>query len=103
MPTRSVRFLVEITVELPAALRDPASPERARLLAAELERGVELRRAGVIESIWRVPGGLRNVGVWRAADADELHEAIRSLPLAEHLRPAVTPLAEHPIEREVTK
>jgi muconolactone D-isomerase len=98
-----VRFLVEITVELPDALRDPENEERARLLAAELERGVDLCRAGVIESIWRVPGGLRNVGVWQAADADELHEAIRSLPLAEHLRASVTPLAQHPIEREVAK
>jgi muconolactone D-isomerase len=98
-----VRFLVEITVELPPELRDGQSERRAQLLAAELERGVELKRAGVIESIWRVPGGLRNVGVWQAADADELHEAIRSLPCAEHLRAEVTPLAQHPIEREVAK
>lgn len=98
-----MRFLVEITVDLPPALRDPGSEERSRLLAAELERGVELRRAGVIESIWRIPGALRNVGVWQVGDADELHEAIRSLPLAEHIRAAVTPLAEHPIEREVEK
>jgi muconolactone D-isomerase len=98
-----MRFLVEITVELPPPLRDPESEERARLLAAELERGVELRRAGVIESIWRVPGGLRNVGVWEAADATALHDAIRSLPLAEHLRVEVTALAEHPIEREASR
>jgi muconolactone D-isomerase len=98
-----MRFLVEITVELPAELREPQSERWARLLAAELERGVELRRAGVIESIWRVPGGLRNVGVWQTADATELHDAIRSLPCAEYLRAEVTPLAEHPIEREVAK
>jgi muconolactone D-isomerase len=98
-----MRFLVEITVELPADLREPQSERRARLLAAELERGVELKRAGVIESIWRVPGGLRNVGVWQAADATELHDAIRSLPCAEYLRAEVTPLAEHPIEREVAR
>jgi muconolactone D-isomerase len=98
-----VRFLVEITVELPVEMRDPESGRRAELLAAELGRGVELRRAGVIESIHRVPGGLRNVGVWQAADADELHEAIRSLPLAEYLRAEVTPLAEHPVEREMAK
>jgi muconolactone D-isomerase len=98
-----MRFLVEITVELPADLREPQSERRERLLAAELERGVELKRAGVIESIWRVPGGLRNVGVWQAADATDLHEAIRSLPCAEYLRAEVTPLAEHPIEREVAR
>lgn len=98
-----MRFLVEITVELPTELREPQSERRARLLAAELERGVEQKRAGVIESIWRVPGGLRNVGVWQAADATELHDAIRSLPCAEYLRAEVTPLAEHPVEREVAK
>jgi muconolactone D-isomerase len=96
-----MRFLVEITVELPVELRDARSERRAELLAAELERGVELKRAGSIESIWRVPGGLRNVGVWQAADATELHEAVRSLPLAEYLRAEVTPLAEHPVEREI--
>ncbi len=96
-----MRFLVEITVELPEELRAPDSERRAELLRAELERGVELRRAGTIESIWRVPGGLRNVGVWNAADATGLHEAISSLPLANFLRVMVTPLAEHPIEREV--
>src|SRR5690242_8201593 len=98
-----MRFLVEITVELPAALRESHSERRAQLLAAELDRGLELKRAGVIESIWRVPGGLRNVGVWQVADATELHEAIRSLPCAEYLRAEVTPLAEHPIERDVAK
>ena len=96
-----MRFLVEITVELPPGLRDPANERRAELLAAELERGVELRRAGTIAAIWRVPGQLQNVGLWEAEDATELHEAITSLPLASYLRVDVTPLAEHPIEREV--
>jgi muconolactone D-isomerase len=96
-----VRFLVEITVELPAELRDPRSERRAALMRAELERGVELRRTETIESIWRVPGGLRNVGIWEAADATGLHEAISSLPLFDFLRVEVTPLAVHPIEREV--
>lgn len=98
-----MRFLVEITVELPPELRDPESERRASLLAAELERGVELRRAGTIESIWRVPGELRNVGIWQAADATELDEAISSLPLANWLRVEVTPLAQHPIERKLAE
>jgi muconolactone D-isomerase len=96
-----MRFLVEITVELPPELRDPASERRAELLAAELERGVELRRAGTIEAIWRIPGELRNAGIWVAADATALHEAIVSLPCAPWFRVQVTPLAEHPIEREI--
>jgi len=96
-----MRFLVEITVDLPAELRDPRSDRRAELLAAELARGIELRRAGTIESIWRVPGELRNVGVWNTADATALHEALASLPLATWMRVAVTALADHPIELEV--
>lgn len=96
-----MQFLVEIVVNFPPALRDPDSAERKALLAKELARGVELRRAGSIERIWRVPGGLRNVGIWAAADATELHELIASLPLYSWIEASVTPLAQHPIEREV--
>jgi muconolactone D-isomerase len=98
-----MRFLVEITVELPPDLRDPESERRAQLLEAELERGVELHRAGTIEAIWRVPGEMRNVGIWQAADATELHEAIVSLPLSPWFRVKVTPLAEHPVERKAAE
>jgi len=98
-----MRFLVEITVELPPELRDPDSERGVQLLAAELERGVELRRAGTIEAIWRVPGEMRNAGVWQAADATALHEAIVSLPLSPWFRVKVTPLADHPVERKATK
>jgi muconolactone D-isomerase len=96
-----MRFLVEITVDLPAELRDPQSDRRTELLAAELARGVELRRAGTIEWIGRVPGELRNVGIWNAVDAASLHEALVSLPLATWMRVDVTALADHPVELEV--
>jgi len=98
-----MRFLVEIAVEFSPELRDPENPRRAELLARELERGVELRRAGSIERIWRVPGGLRNVGIWVAADATELHGLIASLPLYPWIKATVTPLAEHPVEREAAR
>jgi muconolactone D-isomerase len=91
-----VKFLVEIEVQLPGAMPDD---ERERLLAAELERGRELVEAGAIWAIWRVPGGLRNVGVWEAPDATALHELIASLPLYRWLRSDVTPLADHPLGR----
>lgn len=91
-----MEFLVQISVELPAEL---APESRARLREEELARGRELREAGVIRAIWRVPGGLRNVGIWEAEDATALHEAIESLPLFPWLVAEVTPLAEHPIDR----
>jgi muconolactone D-isomerase len=90
-----VDFLVEIAVSLPP---DMDADRRSALLAAELERGRELRRSGTLQRIWRVPGALRNVGIWRAADATELHEAIASLPAFPWLRATVTPLAQHPVE-----
>jgi muconolactone D-isomerase len=89
-----VDFLVEITVELPAQMPEP---ERQRLRDAELERGRELRAAGAIRLIWRLPGRQANVGIWSAADASELHRLIESLPLFPWLRVEVTALAEHPL------
>jgi muconolactone D-isomerase len=91
-----MEFLVAIDVRLPGALPER---ERAELRAAELERGRELVEAGVIAAIWRVPGALRNVGIWEAADATELHEHLSSLPLFPWLTADVTPLAEHPLQQ----
>jgi muconolactone D-isomerase len=91
-----LKFLVAIEVRLPGTLPEP---ERGELLAAELERGRELVDAGVISAIWRIPGALRNVGVWEAADATELHEHLAALPLFPWLTAEVTPLAEHPLQR----
>ncbi|HEY2639118.1 MAG TPA: muconolactone Delta-isomerase family protein [Streptosporangiaceae bacterium] len=90
-------YLVDIKVRLPGGL--PAD-ERQRLLAAELRRGKELRANQAIQRIWRVPGALRNVGIWSATDATELHELISSLPLFPYMEVAVTPLAVHPVESE---
>jgi muconolactone D-isomerase len=90
-----VEFLVSIEVRLPP---DMPAERRAALLEAELERGVALQRAGAIVRIWRIPGAQRNVGVWRAGDATELHELISSLPAYPYISASVTPLAVHPVE-----
>ena len=86
---------MEIDVRLPATLGET---ERAELLDAELERGRQLVEAGVIRAIWRIPGAIRNVGIWEAADATELHEHITSLPLFPWLTAEVRPLAVHPLQ-----
>lgn len=91
-----MEFLVQISVALPAELSEL---ELEALRAEELRRGRELREAGSIRSIWRVPGGLRNVGIWSAADATELQGLLESLPMYRWLSAEVTPLAVHPIER----
>lgn len=90
-----MEFHVAITIRLPG---DLTVERRAELLAAELERGRQLRAEGTIERIWRVPGGLRNVGIWHGADAGALHDAIASLPCYPWLEADVIALAPHPVE-----
>lgn len=92
-----MEFLVRIEVGLPP---DMPAERRDELLAAELARGQELRAAGKIRRIWRLPGGLRNITLYDVRDATELHEAITSLPLFPWLRVEVTALATHPLEAE---
>ncbi len=75
-----------------------AAEEQSRLAAAEAQRGRELREAGAIVRIWRVPGRTANVGIWSAVDPTALHEEIASLPMFPYLRAEVTPLATHPLE-----
>jgi muconolactone D-isomerase len=91
-----MEFLVQITTKLPP---DMPAGERDRLIAAERRRGRELMDEGAIQAIWRIPGGLRNVGIWEAADATELHELITSLPASPWFSADVTPLAAHPLSR----
>ena len=90
-----MEFLVEIDVRLPDEM---SAVEIARLVGAERERGALLRDQGKIKRIWRIPGRMRNVGIWEAEDATALHAAITSLPLARWLDVQVTPLAVHPLE-----
>lgn len=91
-----MEFLVRIEVALPAEM--PAE-QRAALADAELAYGLELRRRGTIARIWRLPGGLRNVGIWEARDATELHAAIAGLPMYPWIHSEVTALACHPLEQ----
>lgn len=86
------RYLVQISVAL-----SPEMPQadRSSLLERERQRGRELKQAGVIEDMWRVPGRLANVGIWRAQSATALHEAISSLPVWAWTDVTVTPLADH--------
>lgn len=92
-----MEFLVRIEVSLPPEMPDE---RRAELAAAEHAHGLKLRRAGVIERIWRLPGGLRNIGIWQARDATELHEAIAGLPMYRWISTEVTALATHPLEAD---
>jgi muconolactone D-isomerase len=91
-----VEFLVRIEIFIPPGIEADAL---ADVLARERERGLELRKAGVIKAIWRIPGRHANVGIWEAADATELDELLLTLPLKRWMDIDVIPLAEHPLLR----
>ncbi len=83
-------FLVRVdfarTYELP-------EDERAALIERERSRGRELLSQGVIRQLWRLPGTRTNIGIWSAADADALEEALASLPIRPYAEIHVTALA----------
>jgi len=87
-----MEFLVHIEIDWPPGA-DPA--ERERLFRAELARGQELSRAGLMRRLWRIPGRWANWGLWEAPDATALHEALTSLPLWPWMSVEVHPLARH--------
>jgi muconolactone D-isomerase len=90
-----VEFLVQIQVNFPA---DMAADQLAEVLAREQARGWELKNSGTIVRIWRIPGRRANVGIWQAESADELHEALLSLPAFPWCDVRVTALATHYLE-----
>ncbi|HVU91378.1 MAG TPA: muconolactone Delta-isomerase family protein [Jatrophihabitans sp.] len=87
-------YLVRLVTSLPG---DWSDEQRRALLEREAARGAELREAGTIAALWRLPGRLANVGIWRAETPAALHEAITSLPAWPWMAVEVTALAGHPL------
>jgi muconolactone D-isomerase len=63
-------------------------------------RAKELREAGILIRLWRVPGTRDAIGLYEAEDATVLHDALSSLPLFPWLEISVQPLATHPQEQK---
>lgn len=91
-----MEFLVRAENRLPAEFPDE---RRGELRRAERARADELRAAGVLQRLWRVPGRAGWIGLFAAEDATALHDALASLPLWPWLDVVVEPLATHPQER----
>ncbi|MFB7507330.1 muconolactone Delta-isomerase family protein [Streptomyces broussonetiae] len=87
-------FLVEITTTLPEGT---SRAEADRRRAAEAVRARELSATGHLARLWRPVGELRSIGIWRAADEEELREKVLgTLPLSPWMTFAVTALESHP-------
>jgi muconolactone D-isomerase len=66
-------------------------------------RGRELRAGSLLRKAWSLPGQKANVGIWSARDADQLAEALQSLPIWPLITLEVTPLATHPLFAEMAR
>jgi len=90
-----MEFLVRTENLLP---NDTPDAVRDELRVVERERAMELRAAGVLKRLWRVPGRNATVGLYEAQDPAALHDALTSLPMWKWMDVTVEALATHPQE-----
>jgi len=91
-------FLIRMATSLPG---DWPPEKTAELRARELALGITYMERGLLRRVFRTVGEDGNASLWEATSLEELHEALRALPKFPWARITVTPLVEHPIEREV--
>jgi muconolactone D-isomerase len=90
----SLTFLVNHAVHKPANIDGQVW---GAAIAREREVAAERLRNGVITGMWRVPGQSANWGIWSVESAEELHELLTSLPLAQWSTFDIHLLAHHPL------
>jgi muconolactone D-isomerase len=91
-----VEYLVIMTTHVPEGTPDQAV---ADVRAREAARSAELAAQGHLLRLWRPPlrpGEWRTLGLFAAADADELEQVLASMPLRVWRADEVTPLTPHP-------
>jgi len=87
---------MDFLVHMKVAHIEGGDEREKQLREQEAARSRELAKEGILLRLWRVPGQRENWGIWKADDADRLHEALSSLPLFPYLTITVHPLAAHP-------
>jgi muconolactone D-isomerase len=91
-----MEYLVTMTTHVP-----DGTPEQAvqDVRAREAARSGELVAQGHLLRLWRPPlqpGEWRTLGLFAAADGDQLEEVLASMPLRVRRTDEVTPLSPHP-------
>jgi muconolactone delta-isomerase len=92
----AMEYLVTMTTRVPDGTPDQAVDE---VRVREAARSRELAAAGHLVRLWRPPlrpGEWRSLGLFAAADDDQLEEVLASMPLRVWRTDEVTPLAPHP-------
>jgi muconolactone D-isomerase len=85
-----------MTTHVPEGTAEPAVED---VRTREAARSRELAAAGHLLRLWRPPlrpGEWRTLGLFAAADDDELQQVLASMPLHVWRTDVVTPLSPHP-------
>jgi len=91
-----MEYLVTMTTHVPAGTADEAVAE---VRAREAAHTRELAAQGHVLRLWRpplAPGEWRTLGLFAAADGEELERVLASMPLRVWRIDEVTPLGPHP-------
>ena len=91
-----MEYLVTMTTHVPDGTSDHDVEE---LRGREAVRSKELAAEGHILRLWRpplAPGEWRTLGLFAAADGEQLEEVLASMPLRVWRTDEVTPLSPHP-------
>jgi muconolactone delta-isomerase len=86
-------FLTTFIIAVPDGTPDQVLDDAE---AREAQRAKELAGQGHLLRLWRLPGGSRALGLWRARDPAEMQTILRSLPLDAWMAVETTPLTPHP-------
>ena len=93
-------FLIHFEVTVPA---DTSEELKEQLRLGEHARVFEFIKTGKLRRIWRPVGTADTCCLWEAGSLEELHAAVRSLPLYPYMKLTITPLVEHPVTVAWTK
>jgi muconolactone D-isomerase len=91
-----MEYLVDMVTTVPAGT---ASADVEAIRAREAARSRELAAQGHLLRLWRpplAPGEWRSLGLFQAADAEELECVLASMPLRVWRHDTVTALTPHP-------
>ncbi len=92
----AVEYLVAMTIVVPADVTHDVAEDT---FAREADRARHLSADGHLSRLWALPpvaGHPHTLGLWTAADEQQLTAVISDLPLYPWMDYQVTPLSEHP-------
>jgi muconolactone delta-isomerase len=99
----ATEYLTTFTISVPAGTPREAVESAER---SEARRASELAGQGKLLRLWMLPAqsaGSRALGLWRAGDAAEMQEILKSLPLDPWMTDETTPLTQHPSDPALTR